>query len=65
MVLSPALELRLERILTEQTQRNRLQSYNLSPRRKILLVGPPWFWQNNDGISIGWRTAPTAPNCHV
>jgi SpoVK/Ycf46/Vps4 family AAA+-type ATPase len=41
MVLSPDLELRLDRILTEQTQRTRLQSYNLSPRRKILLVGPP------------------------
>ena len=41
MVLSPELESRLKRILTEQKQRNRLQSYNLSPRRKILLVGPP------------------------
>jgi SpoVK/Ycf46/Vps4 family AAA+-type ATPase len=41
MVLSSDLELRLERILTEQTQRTRLKSYNLSPRRKILLVGPP------------------------
>lgn len=41
MVLSPELEFRLKRILTEQKQRNRLQSYNLSPRRKILLVGPP------------------------
>jgi len=41
MVLSPELEFRLKRILTEQKQRSRLQSYNLSPRRKILLVGPP------------------------
>jgi len=41
MVLSPVLETRLKRVLTEQKQRNRLQSYNLSPRRKILLVGPP------------------------
>jgi len=41
MVLSPELESRLKRILTEQKQRNRLQSYNLFPRRKILLVGPP------------------------
>jgi SpoVK/Ycf46/Vps4 family AAA+-type ATPase len=41
MVLSPDLALRLERVLTEQKQRSRLQSYNLSPRRKILLVGPP------------------------
>lgn len=41
MVLSPEVEFRLKRILTEQKQRSRLQSYNLSPRRKILLVGPP------------------------
>jgi SpoVK/Ycf46/Vps4 family AAA+-type ATPase len=41
MVLSPELESRLKLILTEQKQRNRLQSYNLSPRRKILLVGSP------------------------
>jgi SpoVK/Ycf46/Vps4 family AAA+-type ATPase len=41
MVLSSALEPRLKRILTEQKQRHRLQSYNLLPRRKILLVGPP------------------------
>lgn len=41
MVLSSELELRLKRIITEQKQRNRLQEYNLSPRRKILLVGPP------------------------
>ncbi len=41
MVLSPQLESQLKRILTEQKQRNRLQNYNLSPRRKILLVGSP------------------------
>jgi SpoVK/Ycf46/Vps4 family AAA+-type ATPase len=41
MVLSTELEFRLKRILMEQRQRNRLQAYNLYPRRKILLVGPP------------------------
>ncbi|MBE9070153.1 ATP-binding protein [Leptolyngbya cf. ectocarpi LEGE 11479] len=41
MVLPHELESRLSRILTEQRQRNRLGAYNLSPRRKILLVGPP------------------------
>ncbi len=41
MVLSSELETKLKRILTEQKQRKRLQDYNLSPRRKILLVGPP------------------------
>ncbi|VXD20447.1 AAA ATPase central domain protein [Planktothrix serta PCC 8927] len=41
MVLPVALKKRLERILIEQTQRHRLAEYNLKPRRKILLVGPP------------------------
>ncbi len=41
MILSPEVESKLKRILTEQKQRSRLQEYNLSPRRKILLVGPP------------------------
>jgi SpoVK/Ycf46/Vps4 family AAA+-type ATPase len=41
MVLPFDLEFSLKRILKEQKQRNRLSSYNLSPRRKILLVGPP------------------------
>ncbi len=41
MILSPEVESRLKRILTEQKQRSRLQEYNLSPRRKILLIGPP------------------------
>ncbi|XDE61851.1 hypothetical protein AB3M80_25660 [Arthrospira platensis BEA 1257B] len=41
MVLSSELETKLKRILTEQKQRNCLQDYNLSPRRKILLVGCP------------------------
>jgi len=41
MVLSPEVESRLKRILLEQKQKNRLSEYNLSARRKILLVGPP------------------------
>lgn len=41
MVLPIALEKRLERILIEQIKRHRLAEYNLKPRRKILLVGPP------------------------
>ncbi|MEG4533368.1 AAA family ATPase [Microcoleus sp. D2_18a_D3] len=41
LVLSRELESKLKRILTEQKQRHRLQDYNLSPRRKILLVGTP------------------------
>lgn len=41
MVLPPNLELSFKKILREQRQRNRLSSYNLFPRRKILLIGPP------------------------
>ena len=41
MVLPSDVEFSLRRILKEQKQRNRLSSYNLFPRRKILLVGPP------------------------
>lgn len=41
MVLPSNLEFSFKKILREQRQRNRLSSYNLSPRRKILLIGPP------------------------
>jgi SpoVK/Ycf46/Vps4 family AAA+-type ATPase len=41
MVLSADLKSRLQRILTEQRQQNRLHARGLSPRRKILLIGPP------------------------
>ena len=41
MVLPPVLERRLQRILIEHIKQHRLAEYNLKPRRKILLVGPP------------------------
>jgi len=41
MVLPPVLEQRLRRILIEHIKQRRLAEYNLKPRRKILLVGPP------------------------
>lgn len=41
LVLPEGTENRLRRILTEQQQQERLRQYNLVPRRKILLVGPP------------------------
>jgi SpoVK/Ycf46/Vps4 family AAA+-type ATPase len=41
MVLSPALDSRLRRVLTEQRQQHRLRSHGLRPRRKLLLIGPP------------------------
>lgn len=41
MVLPEALEDRLERVLLEQRQQERLRAHGLQPRRKLLLVGPP------------------------
>ncbi|MBZ4412979.1 ATP-binding protein [Myxococcus faecalis] len=41
MALSASLEGRLERVLTEQRERDRLREHGFSPMRKLLLVGPP------------------------
>jgi len=41
MILTSDLEFRLKRVLTEQRQGKRLREHNLTPRRKLLLVGPP------------------------
>jgi SpoVK/Ycf46/Vps4 family AAA+-type ATPase len=41
MVLSKQLDNQLKRILIEQRKASRIQEHGLSPRRKIILVGPP------------------------
>ena len=41
MVLSRQVEQKLTRVLKEQRQHDRLAGHGLSPRRKLLLVGPP------------------------
>jgi SpoVK/Ycf46/Vps4 family AAA+-type ATPase len=41
MVLPEALKTRLNRVITEQRQQESLRGRGLSPRRKLLLVGPP------------------------
>jgi AAA+ superfamily predicted ATPase len=41
MVLPHALKGRLDRVITEQRQQEALRGRGLSPRRKLLLVGPP------------------------
>ncbi|HEX7004978.1 MAG TPA: ATP-binding protein [Trueperaceae bacterium] len=41
MVLVPSIEEKLLRILHEQRQQDRLRSFGLQPRRKLLFVGPP------------------------
>lgn len=41
MVLSPEVRQKIERVLKEQRQHERLSGHGLVPRRKLLLVGPP------------------------
>jgi SpoVK/Ycf46/Vps4 family AAA+-type ATPase len=41
MALSETLSDRLERVVREQRQRERLRSHGFSPLRKLLLIGPP------------------------
>ena len=41
MALDPGVLSRIERVLTEQRERERIQQHGLSPLRKLLLVGPP------------------------
>jgi len=41
MALGGTLPERLERVVREQRQRERLRSHGFSPQRKLLLVGPP------------------------
>lgn len=41
LVLSKAQEDRIDKVLREYRQRDKLRAHNLSPRRKLLLTGPP------------------------
>lgn len=41
MILPEAVERRLKEVARQYRQRDRLRSHGLSPKRKILLVGPP------------------------
>ena len=41
MVLNSRMKGRLSRVLREQRARDKLRSYGLQPRRKLLLIGPP------------------------
>jgi SpoVK/Ycf46/Vps4 family AAA+-type ATPase len=41
MILDNSVQERLVRIIKEQRQFSKIRSYGLSPRRKLLLVGPP------------------------
>jgi SpoVK/Ycf46/Vps4 family AAA+-type ATPase len=41
MALDDVLRTRIDRVLLEQRQRNRIREHGLTPMRKLLLVGPP------------------------
>ena len=41
LVIEPVMERRIQRVIHEYRQQNKLKSHGLSHRRKILLVGPP------------------------
>lgn len=41
LILDQSIAERLQRVVTEHAQQHKLKSYGLSPRRKLLLVGPP------------------------
>lgn len=41
LVMAPPMEQRIQRIIHEYRQKNKLKSHGLSHRRKVLLVGPP------------------------
>jgi SpoVK/Ycf46/Vps4 family AAA+-type ATPase len=41
LALADGIRARIDRVLTEQRERNRLQEHGFSPIRKLLLVGPP------------------------
>lgn len=41
MALADGLRTRMERVLTEQRERERLREHGFAPMRKLLLIGPP------------------------
>jgi Cdc6-like AAA superfamily ATPase len=41
MALDPAIRSRIDRVLTEQRQREKIVAHGLTPLRKLLLLGPP------------------------
>ncbi|MDD4803088.1 MAG: ATP-binding protein [Syntrophomonas sp.] len=55
MILPEDIEERLHRIESEFVARERLSKYNLSPRRKILLYGPPGCGKTLSAERLAWN----------
>lgn len=55
MILSEALEKRFDQIEKEYAARERLQKFNLKPRSKILLYGPPGCGKTLGAERLAWN----------
>ena len=56
MILSPEVEARFNRIEREYVSRDRLAAHGLTPRRKILLYGPPGCGKSMGAERLAWNT---------
>ena len=56
MVLPKAVELKFQRIENEHAARNRLASFGLRPRCRILLYGPPGCGKSLGAERLAWAT---------
>ena len=56
MILSAAVEARFNRIEREYVSRDRLAAHGLTPRRKILLYGPPGCGKSMGAERLAWNT---------
>ena len=55
MILPPDAEMRLQSIEKEYTAKERLSKYNLTPKQKILLYGPPGCGKTLSAERIAWN----------
>ncbi len=55
MILSTAVEARFNRIEREYVSRDRLAAHGLTPRRKILLYGPPGCGKSMGAERLAWN----------